>query len=293
MVQFIITHRFLHYRFLTYGFQVKHINIEKGNLSEINIFVGLAILFITPWGAEDARCKEPNVHCLSKNWWVGVIKTKQIFIPRLCNVHPPTFPASCDYWRWGSGGRQESINAICILALNIINDKVNQWQLCSDDFVLCCHLLRTEYKFICSQLSKQACEAKDLLWSLFEQCSLFMLISTDQINVQSLTILPRIIQIRGRRIFKYQNSGWTFFSQIKCRDLINERVQQYLDHKKWTSEIKALFIKLDWITDSICSWFILVFLCVVLLQDSPNDWSQLGISYLSPSEASMTWEINI
>ena len=63
------------------------------------------------------------------------------------------FSASCDYWRWGSGGRQESINAICILALNIINDKVNHRQLCSDEFVLWPHLLRTEYKFICSQLS--------------------------------------------------------------------------------------------------------------------------------------------
>ena len=37
-----------------------------------------------------------------------------------------TFPriASCDYWRWGSGGRQENINAICVLGLNMINDKV-------------------------------------------------------------------------------------------------------------------------------------------------------------------------
>ena len=33
-------------------------------------------------------------------------------------------PASCDYWRWGQGGKQENINAICILALNHINDKV-------------------------------------------------------------------------------------------------------------------------------------------------------------------------
>ena len=33
-------------------------------------------------------------------------------------------PASCDYWRWGSGGRQENINAICVLGLNMINDKV-------------------------------------------------------------------------------------------------------------------------------------------------------------------------
>ena len=52
-----------------------------------------------------------------------------------CNVYLP-ISASCDYWRWGSGGRQESINAICILALNIINDKVMLNQLFSDRFVL-------------------------------------------------------------------------------------------------------------------------------------------------------------
>ena len=46
------------------------------------------------------------------------------------------FSASCDYWRWGSGGRQESINAICILALNIINDKVMPNQLFSERSVL-------------------------------------------------------------------------------------------------------------------------------------------------------------
>ena len=34
------------------------------------------------------------------------------------------FLASCDYWRYGAGGRQENINAICILNLNVINDKV-------------------------------------------------------------------------------------------------------------------------------------------------------------------------
>ena len=32
--------------------------------------------------------------------------------------------ASCNYWRWGPGGMQENINAICVLALNMINDKV-------------------------------------------------------------------------------------------------------------------------------------------------------------------------
>ena len=39
-----------------------------------------------------------------------------------------TFPriAACDYHRFGSGGVQENVNAICILALNIINDKVKK-----------------------------------------------------------------------------------------------------------------------------------------------------------------------
>jgi hypothetical protein len=37
-----------------------------------------------------------------------------------------TFPriTSCDYYRYGSGGNQERINALCILSLNIVNDKV-------------------------------------------------------------------------------------------------------------------------------------------------------------------------
>ena len=37
-----------------------------------------------------------------------------------------TFPrvAACDYHRFGPGGDSAGINALCILALNIINDKV-------------------------------------------------------------------------------------------------------------------------------------------------------------------------
>ena len=32
--------------------------------------------------------------------------------------------ASCTYYQYGSGGKQSSLNALCILALNIIIDKV-------------------------------------------------------------------------------------------------------------------------------------------------------------------------
>jgi len=40
----------------------------------------------------------------------------------MCNTFPRI--ASCDYWRWGVGGQQENVNAICVLSLNMINDKV-------------------------------------------------------------------------------------------------------------------------------------------------------------------------
>ena len=41
----------------------------------------------------------------------------------LCNAFPRI--ASCDFYQFGSGGHQEKVNAICILALNVINDKVS------------------------------------------------------------------------------------------------------------------------------------------------------------------------
>lgn len=81
VITFGMTHRFLHYRFLTYGFEV---------------------------------------------WQYYLLPEEELQMPGVVNPMCNTFPriASCDYWRWGSGGRQENINAICILALNMINDKV-------------------------------------------------------------------------------------------------------------------------------------------------------------------------
>lgn len=61
-----------------------------------------------------------------------------------------TFPrvASCNYFRFGPGGDQEKINAICILALNMINDKVFAliwWWCCS---LSCLGVLRLIYSAI-------------------------------------------------------------------------------------------------------------------------------------------------
>ena len=52
---------------------------------------------------------------------------KETFGNIIKNPMCDTFPrvARCDLRQFGSGGGQENINAICILALNVINDKVS------------------------------------------------------------------------------------------------------------------------------------------------------------------------
>ena len=42
----------------------------------------------------------------------------------MCEAFPRI--AACHHYRYGSGGRQETLDAICILGLNMINDKVTQ-----------------------------------------------------------------------------------------------------------------------------------------------------------------------
>jgi len=42
----------------------------------------------------------------------------------MCEVFPRI--ASCNFVQYGTGGRQENQNAICVLSLNMINDKVNE-----------------------------------------------------------------------------------------------------------------------------------------------------------------------
>ena len=55
--------------------------------------------------------------------------------------------ASCTYYQYGSGGRQVSLNALCILGLNIIIDKVYLvlwfWYI----FLIICGLARLVFRF--------------------------------------------------------------------------------------------------------------------------------------------------
>ena len=50
-----------------------------------------------------------------------------------------TFPriAACNYIRFGSGGNEDKKNAICILGLNMINDKVTE--------LLCCVIITEQF----------------------------------------------------------------------------------------------------------------------------------------------------
>ena len=82
IVAYGLTHMFLNYRFLGYGFSTW-------------------LYYRLP--PEEQRRGRTNPMC-------------------------ETFPriAACDYHRFGTGGKPEKINSLCILALNIINDKVNK-----------------------------------------------------------------------------------------------------------------------------------------------------------------------
>jgi len=78
LIQFAMTHTFLHYRFMGYGIDV----LKYYRMPE----------------EEQMEHKNP-----------------------MCNTFPRI--ASCDYWRWGPGGQQENVNAVCVLTLNMIHDK--------------------------------------------------------------------------------------------------------------------------------------------------------------------------
>ena len=100
---------------------------------------GLAVLPASLGGATSSFCQKPNVPNISKDRFecVLIICTMQNHIEmstkweksKIAILHKKVnflsiLTAACNYWRWGGSGSQENINAICILGLNIVNDKV-------------------------------------------------------------------------------------------------------------------------------------------------------------------------
>ena len=63
-----------------------------------------------------------------KTWNFFKSPEEERILNKLPNPMCETFPriASCNYHYFGTGGDQSNINALCILSLNTINDKVRQ-----------------------------------------------------------------------------------------------------------------------------------------------------------------------
>lgn len=55
-----------------------------------------------------------------------LLPAEELAMRDLVNPMCEAFPrvASCTYWKYGGGGRQTGLSALCILALNIIIDKI-------------------------------------------------------------------------------------------------------------------------------------------------------------------------
>ena len=74
---------------------------------------------------EDWQRSSLNENAFFRNITIdGENETPQIRLATnpMCRTFPRV--AACDYHRFGPGGRPASMNTLCVLALNIINDKV-------------------------------------------------------------------------------------------------------------------------------------------------------------------------
>ena len=81
---------------------------------KLSCFSAGFLLLQTAWGGTETSDKS-DVRGLPQDRWAGCGMDCVDWI---------IFLASCNYWRWGSGGSQQNINSLCVLALNMINDKV-------------------------------------------------------------------------------------------------------------------------------------------------------------------------
>ena len=142
LIQFLITNQFLSRRFILYGLEVASMTVlicidsERSPVIMLN-GAGLAVLPASLGGATSSFCQKPNVPNISKDRFECVLiictmqnhieeyPKKKFYTARFQKVNfLSILAAACNYWRWGGSGSQENINAICILGLNIVNDKV-------------------------------------------------------------------------------------------------------------------------------------------------------------------------
>ena len=118
--QFFVTNAFLNYQFISYGFEVyQHYRWGKMSLKQRKITV--KIFFI-------ADCLQRRDNYLTQSTLCVKFSPKVSDIcqrfKRLSLKHACVSVAVCRYQRYGRGGGQETKGALCILSLNMINDKV-------------------------------------------------------------------------------------------------------------------------------------------------------------------------
>ena len=143
-----MTDQFLKSRFMYYGIQGKfffkspfmliyHIKLIFVFKCNLNVEL-LWILVITYYASSDFDWQRSSLNenaCFRKktdyensfyenSGYIGNCTDPSIRMATnpMCRTFPRV--ASCDYHRFGPGGGTAGINALCILALNVINDKV-------------------------------------------------------------------------------------------------------------------------------------------------------------------------
>jgi hypothetical protein len=101
LAQWFVTNKFLRYRFLTYGPEV-----------------------VAYYSVPQEEREGPNPMCETFPRIAGAKGGNALSSSFVCRRNLLFALKACDYVRYGSGGGQEHKNAICILGLNMINDKV-------------------------------------------------------------------------------------------------------------------------------------------------------------------------
>ena len=108
-IQVLSTNAFLGGTFLTYGMDV-HMYFRAPPEENHRL------------GRHNPMCEAfPRVVQVSSSYFFPSLSRN---LTKLC----PSQVASCSYFQYGGGGEQARLDALCILALNIINDKV--WTSC-------------------------------------------------------------------------------------------------------------------------------------------------------------------
>ena len=115
--QILVINKFLNYQFLSYGFNVS-LDVQ---ISVLMLFINIYIFRFGP----GTLCRQRRELC---RIWIRCVRCSQgLPAVTMSGDHrqlPSSKTSKCILFRFGAGGHQERKNALCILGLNMINDKI-------------------------------------------------------------------------------------------------------------------------------------------------------------------------